>query len=206
MQKKRRPDSCLWGRFQCNGFYSCKGHCPAHLTKYFYWEITNVLSPNIGLLNWCSNDQNKKVQWTVINSPVDKANDRNVALTQGTEKHCHSLLLVPSPWCVCTFVSGNRTYLRQHLTFLMSIKQHRFFRNLARPYSAVWLNFDSGSSYGMNTWVNRTEIGMIRGIIWNIPLIFAYKLLTRTAVMEVSWDKMDYIRYMWLFVWCLWQE
>lgn len=47
----------------------------------------------------CSTDAQmiKMAQWTAINSPGDKDNDRNVALTQGTEKHCHSLLLVPRP-------------------------------------------------------------------------------------------------------------
>lgn len=94
---KRRPNSCLWGRFQHNGFYSLQYHLPSTFHQTLWLGNCKFTLSKIVLLNLCSNIQNKKVQWIAINSPSDRHKDRNEALTQelkNTVIHIYSFLVL----------------------------------------------------------------------------------------------------------------
>lgn len=188
-------------------------HISLRIGKYSCWEFANLLHPKIVLLDPCSNNRNKKAQWTDINSPGDKDKHRCETLTQWTEKHCHSHLLVPSPWAVSTFVSSNNSYFREHLTsshlvkhltFLMSVKQYQSFTYLVGPI-LLCDGILTGQAVPM-VWIHELTGQKLAwwGILYETFIRCPYQNFSQR---QLWWrwnrDKMNNIRYLWLLLWIL---
>lgn len=129
VQSKKRSDSCLWGRFKCNGLYVI------YSTFQGMFLLRNCKLPYFLFVQSMFKSSKEKAQWTVTNILGNK--DKNEALTQGTEKHYiqlyyfpvfdMSLLLFPAimyTWHKGTF---HLILLRLLSHLFLCIKQYHFW-------------------------------------------------------------------------------